>query len=122
MPVRAIVFDFDGVLADSEALHLRSYQDILSPHGITLTHDEYCARYLGFDDEGAFRQIAADYDLLLGDEELELLMEEKTRRFQALVSSEDVLYPVQRRASGVWALSGRWASRPGRFATRSISC
>ena len=39
MSVRAIVFDFDGVLADSESLHLRSYQDILSPHGITLTQD-----------------------------------------------------------------------------------
>jgi beta-phosphoglucomutase len=108
MPVRAIVFDFDGVLADSESLHLRSYQDILSPHGISLTQDEYCARYLGFDDEGAFRQIAADYDLLLGDEELELLMEAKTRRFQALVSSEDVLYPraaaCVRRLGAVWPL------------------
>ena len=25
---RAIVFDFDGVIADSERLHLRAYQDI----------------------------------------------------------------------------------------------
>jgi beta-phosphoglucomutase len=93
MPVRAIVFDFDGVLADSEALHLRSYQDILSPHGVTLTQADYCARYLGFDDEGAFRRIAADYGLLFGDEELEVLMREKTRHFQALVSTGDVLYP-----------------------------
>ena len=53
--------------------HLRSYQDILSPHGITLTEADYCARYLGFDDEGAFRQIAADYGLLFGDEEIEVL-------------------------------------------------
>ena len=106
---RAIVFDFDGVLADSETLHLRSYQDILSPHGIRLTQEEYCARYLGFDDEGAFRQIAADNGLLLGDEELEVLLQEKTRRFQALVSTEDVLYPgaaaCVRRLGDDWPLA-----------------
>ncbi len=106
--VRAIVFDFDGVLADSEAIHLRSYQDILSPHGVTLTEADYCARYLGFDDEGAFRRIAADYGLLFGDEEIEVLMQEKTRRFQALVSSGDVLYPgavpCVERLSAAWPL------------------
>ena len=108
MPIRAIVFDFDGVLADSEAIHLRSYQDILSPHGVTLTEADYCARYLGFDDEGAFRRIAADYGLLFGDEEIEVLMQEKTRRFQALVSSGDVLYPgavpCVERLSAAWPL------------------
>jgi beta-phosphoglucomutase len=90
-PVKAIVFDFDGVLADSEPLHLRAYQTILSPHGIALTTEEYCARYLGFDDEGAFRRIAADYKLLFGDEEIEMLMQEKTRVFQGLANG-NVLY------------------------------
>jgi beta-phosphoglucomutase len=92
MQVKAIVFDFDGVLADSEPIHLRSYQEILSPHGVKLTTTEYCERYLGFDDEGAFRRIAEDYGLLFGEEEIELLMQEKTRVFQRLVSGTDVLY------------------------------
>ncbi|PYR71914.1 MAG: HAD family hydrolase [Acidobacteria bacterium] len=91
--ITAIVFDFDGVLADSEPLHLRSYQDVLGPAGITLGRDEYYARYLGFDDEGAFRQIVADKGLMLADEELELLLAEKARRFEALVLKADVLYP-----------------------------
>jgi beta-phosphoglucomutase-like phosphatase (HAD superfamily) len=91
--VSAIVFDFDGVLADSEPLHLRSYQEIFEPHGVRLDTKTYCDRYLGFDDEGAFRQIATDYGLMLGDEEIELLMAEKSRRFAALVSGRNVLYP-----------------------------
>jgi HAD superfamily hydrolase (TIGR01509 family) len=91
--ITAIVFDFDGVLADSEPLHLRSYQDVLGPAGITLGRDEYYARYLGFDDEGAFRQIVADRGLMLGDEELDLLVAEKAKRFEALVLAADVLYP-----------------------------
>src|SRR3954468_22379145 len=106
--IQAIVFDFDGVLADSEPVHLRSYQEILAPHGVRLTKDQYCERYLGFDDEGAFRRIAEDYDLLFGDEELELLLQEKTRVFQALLAGTDVLYPgaaaCVARLGAVWPL------------------
>ena len=80
MSVQAIVFDFDGVLADSEPVHLRVYQELLAPSGVTLTKEAYCERYLGFDDEGAFRQMAADFNLLLGDEEIEMLIVEKARR------------------------------------------
>lgn len=104
--VSAIVFDFDGVLADSEPIHLRVYQEILAPVGVTLTKEEYCARYLGFDDEGAFRQMGSDYGLLMGDEEIELLMTAKTERFQALVSGTNVLYPDA--AACVRALGARW--------------
>ena len=106
MTVQAIVFDFDGVLADSEPIHLRVYQDVLGPSGVTITKEQYCDRYLGFDDEGVFRQIAVDYNLLLGDEEIELLIAEKARRFDALVGKRDVLYPSA--APCVRRLAARW--------------
>ena len=92
--IKAIVFDFDGVLADSEWLHLRAYQELLQPVGVPLTKEVYCERYLGFDDEGVFQEIARDYGLLLGDEEIELLIAEKGRRFEAMISSANVLYPA----------------------------
>jgi beta-phosphoglucomutase len=108
-PIRAIVFDFDGVLANSEPLHLRSYQEIFEPHGVKLDTKTYCDRYLGFDDEGAFRQIADDYGLILGDEEIELLMAEKTRRLEALLSNVTVLYPgavaCARALAAVWPVA-----------------
>lgn len=91
--IAAIVFDFDGVLADSEPIHFRVYQDLLAPSGVRLTMDAYCERYLGFDDEGAFRQMATDFNLLLGDEEIEMLIVEKARRFESIVSGMNVLYP-----------------------------
>ena len=104
----AIVFDFDGVLADSEPLHLRVYQQLLEPHGIHLDQATYSERYLGYDDEGVFQQIAEDYKLLLGDEEIEMLIEEKAQRFEKLVSSGDVLYPAAaacvRRLGAAWPL------------------
>jgi beta-phosphoglucomutase len=106
--VRAVVFDFDGVLADSEPLHLRVYQQLLEPQGIHLGQATYRERYLGYDDEGVFRQIAVDYKLLLGDEEIEMLIAEKARRFEALVSDGNVLYPgaaaCVRRLGASWPL------------------
>jgi beta-phosphoglucomutase len=108
MAIQAIVFDFDGVLADSEPLHLRVYQELLEPQGIHLDQATYCEKYLGFDDEGVFRQIALDYSLLLGDEEIEMLIAEKARRFEKLVSRGDVLYPAAapcvRRLAEAWPL------------------
>ena len=108
MTIKAIVFDFDGVLADSEMLHLRVYRELLEPSGVTITTEQYCERYLGSDDEGVFAQVATDYGLLLGDEEIELLIEEKARRFEALVAAADVLYPTAaacvRRLGATWPL------------------
>jgi beta-phosphoglucomutase len=108
MSIQAIVFDFDGVLADSEMLHLRVYRELLEPSGVQITTEQYFERYLGFDDEGVFQQIAIDYKLLLGDEEIELLIAEKARRFEALVASGDVLYPAAaacvRRLGTAWPL------------------
>ena len=108
MTVKAIVFDFDGVLADSEMLHLRVYRDLLGPSGVHISTEQYCERYLGSDDEGVFRQVAIDYGLLLGDEEIELLIAEKAQRFEALVSSTDVMYPTAsacvRRLGAEWPL------------------
>ena len=58
--LHAIVFDFDGVIADSERLHLRSYQDILAPEGITMSNEDYFNRYLGYDDVGVFKAVGRD--------------------------------------------------------------
>jgi beta-phosphoglucomutase len=108
MPIAAIVFDFDGVLADSEPLHLRVYQEMLEPQGIHIDRAVYEERYLGYDDVGVFRKIGEDFNLLIGDEEIELLIEEKSRRFQALVGAGGVLYDgaasLIQRLGAVWKL------------------
>jgi beta-phosphoglucomutase len=94
--IRAIVFDFDGVLADSEPLHLRSYQEVLSPIGITLTREEYYARYLGYDDDGVFTKVAAAQGTRLDARQVAALIDEKTRIFDDLMASGEMLYPAAR--------------------------
>jgi beta-phosphoglucomutase len=46
----AILFDFDGVLADTEPLHYHCWREVLSPFGITLDWDTYCAEFIGVSD------------------------------------------------------------------------
>lgn len=56
----ATLFDYNGVLADDETVHLEAFRDALAPAGITVSESAYVERYLGFDDRGAFRAILID--------------------------------------------------------------
>jgi beta-phosphoglucomutase len=56
MPLRAAVFDFDGVIVDSEPLHFRALRDALLPEGIEISGEEYVRSYLAYDDREAIRR------------------------------------------------------------------
>jgi beta-phosphoglucomutase len=53
--LRAVVFDFDGVLVDSEPLHFRALRDALRPEGVEISEEEYLGVYLAYDDREAIR-------------------------------------------------------------------
>jgi len=95
--ISALIFDFDGVLADTERLHLAAMQAALRTArgaGLALSPEDYYARYLGFDDEGVFRMLGADQGIDIGDERIRELVEEKGRLYDALAGSgEGLLYP-----------------------------
>ena len=92
-PLLGVVFDFDGVIADTERLHLRAYQDVLRARGLVLTEDDYTTRYLGFDDVGVFTTVAADFGFTLDRGDLDRLIETKGRRFAELVDTGGVVFP-----------------------------
>jgi HAD superfamily hydrolase (TIGR01509 family) len=50
MPLRAILFDFNGVIADDETPHLLMFQQALREEGLSLTRAEYYETYLGMDE------------------------------------------------------------------------
>lgn len=89
----AIIFDFDGVIADSERLHLRAYQEALAPLGATLPDDEYYSTFLGYDDRGLLREFAKARGLSWDDAELSRLIAIKTERYEALAAQGEMLFP-----------------------------
>ncbi len=89
----AIVFDFDGVIANSEPLHCRAFREVLAAHGVTLTESEYYNRYLGYDDVGAFRAIGVDHGVRWDIDRIAALVDEKADRMAALERDTSVLFP-----------------------------
>ncbi len=93
MPLRAIVFDFDGVIANSEPLHFRALRDVVSGAGISLSEAEYYARYLGYDDVGALNAIAADHHRRWSIDEVAVLVDRKSERLAELELDASLLFP-----------------------------
>lgn len=76
--LRAIIFDFDGVIVDSEVVHLRAFQKILAEVGIALSNEAYYTRYLGLDDKNCFRTILTDFGRAVDDGVIQNLVERKS--------------------------------------------
>jgi beta-phosphoglucomutase len=91
--LQAVVFDFDGVIADSEPLHLRAYQSVLRADGIDLTREDYYKRYLGFDDVGLFQALAKDRGITIDSETIDNWIESKSEIVEELLSNDSVLFP-----------------------------
>jgi beta-phosphoglucomutase-like phosphatase (HAD superfamily) len=91
--LQAVFFDFDGVIADSEPLHLRAYQAVLGAEGIELTKEDYYARYLGYDDVGLFQALANDRGMTLTTEQIDVWVESKSHLVEQMLSSDAVLFP-----------------------------
>ena len=91
--IQALIFDFDGVLADSEPLHLAAYQEVFAALGVTLTRDDYYANLLGYDDEGVFHVMSSRHGWRLDRERIAALVAEKSRVFKDIIPAHDVLYP-----------------------------
>ena len=91
--LQAIVFDFDGVIADSEPLHLRAFQHTLAEEGIELTGRDYYSRYLGYDDLGLVQALAADRGVAMSDREMTALVARKGVKLQEMLHGGHVLFP-----------------------------
>lgn len=92
MTLQAIIFDFDGVIANSEPLHLRAFQAALADEGIELTAEDYYSRYLGFDDVGLLERLAADRHLGWNDRHVTALVARKGVRLQSMLHGGAVLF------------------------------
>ena len=92
-PLHAIVFDFDGVIADSEPMHLKAYQQALAEEGIALTREEYFERYLGYDDVGMLETLARDRALPMTGGHITALVARKGEKLQAMLNGGEILFP-----------------------------
>ncbi len=77
----AIVFDFDGVISDSEPVHERALRAAAEAVGMRFASADFSARFVGLGDVSAFKMIAEDHGRALDDDELAALCAHKLRAF-----------------------------------------
>jgi len=86
--LRAIVFDFDGVITDSEVLHLRSFNQVLAKYGVEISTKDYYKDYLGLTDLDCLMLVAERSQLGLDTQGIENLVKEKNQVFEKLAKTE----------------------------------
>lgn len=89
----AVIFDFDGVIVDTEPLHYRAFQKILEPLGLGYGWDDYLETYIGYDDRDAFRAAFTAAGRTLAPEQLVHLVTTKADIFQEVIRDGVTSYP-----------------------------
>jgi len=89
----SVIFDFDGVIVDTEPLHYETFQQILAPLGIGFPWKEYVDTYMGFDDRDAFREAFRTHGIDLDERRLKELVASKSMIFQEVIRNGVNAYP-----------------------------
>lgn len=91
------VFDFDGTIANTEPLHWKAHQQLLSDYGVTLT-EQHIQSYIGKNDFQIFSAMEKDFNIDLGDKKE--LKEKRLKLFLDLVH-ETNLKPFDKIAADI---------------------
>ncbi len=90
--IRAILFDFNGVIIDDEPLQMQAYQDVLGAEGVALTEADYYS-CLGMDDVTFARAAFERAGREATEEQSRKVIEAKTAKHRELIKDELPLFP-----------------------------
>jgi beta-phosphoglucomutase len=91
--IRAVIFDLDGTLADTEPIHFEAFQEILRTDGIAVSREDYFTRLIGYTDHDVFAVLLREGGRDAALAEVRALMERKAALYQAMITGRDVMYP-----------------------------
>ena len=93
MRAEAVIFDFDGVIVDTEPLHYAAFQRLLKPHGLGFSWEQYVETYMGFDDRDAFVEAFKTTEKGLSATDLKGFIDRKAELFQEIIRGGISSYP-----------------------------
>jgi len=86
--LRAVIFDFDGVITDTDVLHFRAFNEILASYGIKLTLRDYYREWLGLNDLDLFKMLVSKGQLKVDLQGIDGLIKKKNHLFEELAKTE----------------------------------
>jgi beta-phosphoglucomutase len=86
--LQAVIFDFDGVIADTEPVHFKAFNEVLGRYGIEVSKEAYYREYLGYSDHDCFETIKKENPDKIGKTSLKSLMQQKSKSYLAYIKDQ----------------------------------
>jgi beta-phosphoglucomutase len=90
--IRAVIFDFNGILADDDPIHRQALHKVAAEEGITFTEDEYMESYLALNDRDCFQELWRKNQRTLNQQELDELIRRKGVYYFSAIEEKNVLF------------------------------
>ena len=90
--IRALVFDFNGVLADDDPIHMEALLKVATEEGLSFTDEEYLDRYLPLNDWDCFKTLFQENERPLSAEKLDELIRRKGVHYFQAIAKKNVLF------------------------------
>jgi len=103
--IRAVIFDFNGILADDDPIHMQALLRVVEEEGLTFSEDEYMEHYLPLNDQDCFRRLWDTNRRPLSANELKALIRRKSDYYFSAINQRNVMF--EGAASAVKAAAGR---------------
>ena len=104
--IRALIFDFNGVLADDDPIHMEAFRKVAGEEGLSFTDEEYLDKYLPLNDRDCFNLLFQESGITLPVSKLDDLIRRKSVWYFQAIQAETVLFKTT--AAAVRAASGRY--------------
>ena len=103
--IRALIFDFNGVLADDDPIHMQALREVAREEGLEFTDEEYLDNYLPLNDWDCFKSLYAKYSTPLPPEKLDELIRRKSVYYFRAIANRSVMFGAA--PAAVQAAAGR---------------
>jgi beta-phosphoglucomutase len=90
--IKAILFDFNGVIIDDEPIQMRAYQELLSAEGVDLTEEDYAASH-GMDDKTFVRAAYERHGKKVDEAKMHEIIDAKFVKWREIVGDNLPLFP-----------------------------
>ncbi len=90
--IRALIFDFNGVLADDDPIHMQALREVAQEEGLTFTDEEYLDEYLPLNDWDCFKTLYAKHSADLPASKLEELIRRKSVYYFRAIAGKRVMF------------------------------
>ena len=91
--MKIIIFDFDGVILDSENSHFIAFNEGLKNLNINISEDEYYSKYISLDDRGVITNVVNDKNISVTNEEIDMIIKNKNDYFESRLIDNSKLFP-----------------------------